>query len=50
MGGGQHRSYQSSFFHPIAASGPGANRVHGFLANTHLFDVMLAAMGWKKED
>lgn len=33
-----------------AASGPGANRVHGFLANTHLFDVMLAAMGWKKEN
>ncbi|NOW45832.1 alkaline phosphatase [Novosphingobium sp. SG751A] len=33
-----------------AASGPGANRVHGFLANTSLFDVMLAAMGWKKEN
>lgn len=33
-----------------AASGPGANRVHGFLPNTRLFDVMLAAMGWKKED
>lgn len=32
-----------------AARGPGAERVHGFLPNTRLFDVMLAAMGWKKD-
>jgi alkaline phosphatase len=33
-----------------AASGPGAAKVHGFFPNVHLFDVMLAAIGWKKED
>jgi alkaline phosphatase len=33
-----------------AAAGPGADQVHGFFANTRLFDVMLQAMGWKKED
>ncbi|MCI4592162.1 alkaline phosphatase [Sphingobium sp. BYY-5] len=33
-----------------AASGPGAQQIHGFFSNTRLFDVMLNAMGWKKED
>jgi alkaline phosphatase len=33
-----------------AAAGPGAERVHGFFANSRLFDVMLKAMGWKKEE
>lgn len=34
----------------VAASGPGAEQVHGFFANTHLFDIMLSAFGWKRED
>lgn len=33
-----------------AASGPGAEQVHGFFPNIRLFDVMMAALGWKKED
>lgn len=33
-----------------AAIGPGADQVHGFFPNIRLFDVMLMAMGWKKED
>ncbi|HXH17012.1 MAG TPA: alkaline phosphatase [Sphingomonas sp.] len=32
-----------------AASGPGASDIHGFFANTHLFDIMMNAMGWKKD-
>ncbi|GGE82092.1 alkaline phosphatase [Sphingomonas prati] len=32
-----------------AASGPGAEQVHGFFANARLFDVMLGAYGWKPE-
>lgn len=32
-----------------AASGPGAERVHGFFPNTRLFDIMMQAMGWNKE-
>jgi len=32
-----------------AASGPGAETIHGFFANTHLFDVLLNAIGWTKE-
>jgi alkaline phosphatase len=31
-----------------AAQGPGAERVRGFLANTDLFGIMLAAWGWKE--
>jgi alkaline phosphatase len=31
-----------------AAQGPGSERVHGFLANTDLFHIMLAAYGWEK--
>lgn len=30
-----------------AAMGPGADRVHGFLPNTRLFEVMMNAFGWK---
>jgi alkaline phosphatase len=32
-----------------AAQGPGARRVHGFIANTDLFRIMLAAYGWKED-
>jgi len=31
----------------VAAEGPGAERVHGFLSNTELFRIMMAAYGWK---
>jgi alkaline phosphatase len=31
----------------VAAQGPGAQRVHGFLSNTDLFDIMMAAYGWR---
>lgn len=30
----------------VAAQGPGATRVRGYLANTDLFGIMLAAFGW----
>jgi len=30
----------------VSAQGPGAERVHGFLANTDLFRIMMAAYGW----
>ncbi len=33
----------------VAAQGPGARRVHGFIANTDLFRIMLAAYGWKED-
>ena len=32
-----------------AAQGPGAEQVRGFVPNTKLFEVMLAAYGWRKE-
>ena len=31
-----------------AAQGPGADRVHGYVANTDLFKVMMSAFGWKE--
>lgn len=31
-----------------AALGPGAKRVHGFIKNTDLFHIMMAAYGWEK--
>jgi alkaline phosphatase len=31
----------------VAAQGPGAERVRGFLANTDLFHIMMAAYGWE---
>lgn len=30
----------------VAASGPGAEKVRGFLPNTRLFEIMLSAFGW----
>ncbi|WP_233222380.1 alkaline phosphatase [Allosphingosinicella deserti] len=33
-----------------AASGPGAEQVRGFFPNTRLFDVMLSALGWKRDE
>jgi alkaline phosphatase len=32
----------------LAAQGPGAERVRGFLANTDVFHIMMAAYGWKE--
>jgi alkaline phosphatase len=32
-----------------AAQGPGARRVHGFISNTDLFRIMMAAYGWKED-
>jgi alkaline phosphatase len=32
----------------VAAQGPGAERVRGFIANTDLFHIMIAAYGWGK--
>jgi alkaline phosphatase len=32
----------------VAAQGPGADRVHGYMANTDLFGVMMDALGWRK--
>jgi alkaline phosphatase len=31
----------------VAAKGPGADRVHGFMLNTDIFNVMMQAYGWK---
>lgn len=33
----------------VAAQGPGARRVRGYLANTDLFGVMMDAFGWKRQ-
>lgn len=33
----------------VAAQGPGADQVHGFLPNTRLFDIMMNAYGWKPD-
>ena len=32
----------------VAAQGPGADRVRGYLANTDVFGVMMKAFGWKE--
>jgi alkaline phosphatase len=32
----------------VAAQGPGAERVHGYFANTDLFHIMMAAYGWEQ--
>jgi alkaline phosphatase len=34
----------------VLADGPGAEQVHNFFANTHLFHIMLSAYGWKPDD
>jgi alkaline phosphatase len=31
----------------VSAQGPGAEKVRGFMPNTELFRIMLAAFGWK---
>ena len=31
----------------VGAEGPGAELVHGMFPNTHLFEVMMSAYGWK---
>ena len=33
----------------VAAQGPGADRVRGYLANTDLFGIMMNAFGWKEQ-
>jgi len=33
----------------VAAQGPGADQVRGFLPNTRLFDIMMSAYGWKPD-
>ncbi len=30
----------------VTGSGPGAERLHGFIPNTRLFEVMMSALGW----
>lgn len=32
----------------VAAKGPGAERVRGFMPNTRIFEIMMAAYGWKE--
>ena len=34
----------------IAAMGPGADRVRGYMLNTDVFKVMMQAFGWKADD
>jgi alkaline phosphatase len=34
----------------VSAQGPGASRVRGYMDNTDLFDVMMAALGWRADD
>lgn len=33
----------------VAAQGPGANRVRGYMSNTDLFHVMMSAFGWQPD-
>jgi len=33
---------------PLLAIGPGAERVHGYMSNTDVFEVMMSAYGWSK--
>jgi alkaline phosphatase len=34
----------------VAAKGPGAERVRGFIANSDLFGIVLAAFGWQADE
>jgi len=34
----------------VSAKGPGAEKIHGFIANNDLFGIMLAAYGWKPSE
>ncbi len=48
----QHRTLRMQNGHTgeevlVAAQGPGAERVHGFMPNTQIFHVMMNAFGWK---
>jgi alkaline phosphatase len=33
----------------VAAQGPGAERVRGYLSNTDLFRIMMDALGWQAD-
>lgn len=33
----------------VAAQGPGAARVRGYLANTDVFHIMMNALGWQPD-
>lgn len=33
---------------PVLAEGPGSDRVHGFISNTDIFDIIMAGFGWQK--
>jgi alkaline phosphatase len=33
---------------PVIADGPGSEVIHGFMSNTDIFHVMMAAFGWEK--
>ena len=33
---------------PVIAAGPGSETVHGFISNTDIFHIMMAAFGWEK--
>jgi alkaline phosphatase len=33
-----------------AGRGPGAERLRGFIANTGLFEIMMAAYGWRENE
>jgi len=50
----QHRTLRMQNSHTgeevlVAAQGPGADRVRGYMANTDLFGVMMNAFGWKPD-
>jgi alkaline phosphatase len=50
----QHRTLRMQNSHTgeevlVAAQGPGAERVRGYMANTDLFGVMMNALGWKPD-
>jgi len=33
---------------PVLAIGPGSDRVHGFISNTDVFHILMAAPGWNE--
>jgi alkaline phosphatase len=33
---------------PVMAIGPGSDRVHGFISNTDVFHILMAAFGWQE--
>lgn len=34
----------------VAASGPGSEKVRGFLPNTRLFNILMSGLGWKPDN